>query len=50
MPVVSKAEGRWLGMHRPDILRKWKAEGADTSTKGKPLYVGKKKRKRRPIP
>lgn len=48
MPVVSKAEGAYLGMHRPEILRKWKAEGVSTSTKGLPQHV--KKRRRRVIP
>lgn len=46
MPVVSKAQGAFLGIHHPDILRKWKAEGADTSVKGKPQYVGKRRRRR----
>lgn len=39
MPVKSKAQGAYLGIHHPEILRKWKAEGADTSTKGKPYKV-----------
>lgn len=42
MPVVSVAEGRWLGIHKPSVLRKWKAEGKKTSTKGLPYHVKKK--------
>lgn len=42
MPVVSKAQGQFLGINHPDILRKWKAEGASTKTKGLPERVGKK--------
>lgn len=48
MPVVSKAQGAYLGIHHPDVLRKWKAEGASTSTKGLPQHV--KKKRRRVIP
>lgn len=42
MPVVSKAQGMYLGIHKPDVLRKFKAEGASTSTKGLPYKVGKR--------
>lgn len=44
MPVVSKAQGAYLGIHHPEVLRKWKHEGASTSTKGLPQHVGKRKR------
>lgn len=44
MPVVSKAQGAYLGIHHPEVLRKWAAEGASTSTKGLPEHVRKKKR------
>lgn len=45
MPVVSKAQGAYLGIHHPEVLRKWKAEGASTSTKDLPEHVAKKKRR-----
>ena len=39
MPVVSKSQGAFLGIHHPGILRKWKKEGASTSTAGLPEHV-----------
>lgn len=42
MPVESQAQGRFLGIHKPEVLRKWKAEGADTKIKGKPYKIGPK--------
>jgi hypothetical protein len=43
MPVKSKAEAAYLGIHHPEVLKKWKAEGAKTSTKGLPEHVKKLK-------
>ncbi len=39
MPVKSKAQAAYLGIHHPDVLRKWKAEGVKTSPKGLPQKV-----------
>lgn len=41
MPVESKAQAAYLGMHHPEVLRKWKAEGLSTSPKGLPEHVKK---------
>jgi hypothetical protein len=56
MPVVSKAQGAYLGIHHPEVLRAWKEEGADTSVEGKPEHISrpggpgrKRGRKRRRI-
>ena len=46
MPVVSKAEGAFLGIHHPEILDKWKQEGVNTKTRGLPYKVGPRKRRR----
>jgi hypothetical protein len=40
MPVKSVAQEKYLAMHEPSVLHKWKAEGAKTSTKGLPYKVG----------
>lgn len=44
MPVKSKAQAMYLGIHHPDVLRKFKSEGASTSTKGLPYKVGQSKK------
>lgn len=40
MPVKSVAQERFLGANKPQLLKKWKAEGVKTSTKGLPYKVG----------
>lgn len=37
-PVKSKAQAAYLGIHNPEVLRKWKKEGKKTSPKGLPQY------------
>jgi hypothetical protein len=49
MPVKSVAEARYLGIHHPEILHKWKNEGVQTSTKGLPYKVGGGKPKKKPL-
>ena len=44
MPVRSKAQAAYLGIHHPEVLRRWKSKGEDTSAKGKPQHVKKKSR------
>jgi len=39
MPVKSKAQAAYLGIHHPEVLRKWKKEGKKTTTKGLPEHV-----------
>lgn len=41
MPVKSVAQGRYLGIHHPEVLRKFKDEGVSTSIKGLPFKLGK---------
>lgn len=39
MPAKSKAQEEFLAIHHPEVLEKWKTEGADLSTKGLPGHV-----------
>lgn len=40
MPAKSKAQEEYLAINKPEVLDRWKAEGADLSTKGLPNRVG----------
>jgi len=46
MPVVSKAQESYLAIHHPEVLHRWRQEGAKTSTKGLPYKVKSKKGKK----
>lgn len=42
MPVKSQAQEKFLAINHPDVLHKWKAEGASTAIKGLPYKVSAK--------
>lgn len=43
MPVKSKAQWGWLGVHRPDLLHKWQKESPKVFKKLPPKTLSRKK-------